>query len=65
MSVGFRCQDVGVVCRSKIEAETPEELVEKIAEHADRVHGVPSLPETLVDYAKTVVTEDRNRGPRP
>jgi predicted small metal-binding protein len=58
MSLEFRCRDVGVVCNGKITAETPEELLGKIAEHADDTHGVPELSETLVDYAKTVVTEN-------
>lgn len=58
MSLEFRCRDVGVVCNASIEADEADELLEKIAEHADRVHGVPELSETLVDYAKTVVNEN-------
>lgn len=57
MSVEFRCEDVGAVCNAKIRADTPEELIEKIAEHADHEHGVPDMTETLVDYARTVVRE--------
>jgi predicted small metal-binding protein len=57
MSLEFRCRDVGVVCKAKIVGETSEELLTKIAEHADHAHGVPELTETLVDYAKTVVRE--------
>lgn len=57
MSLEFRCRDVGVVCKEKVTAETSEELLTKIAEHADNAHGVPKLTETLVDYALTVVKE--------
>jgi predicted small metal-binding protein len=57
MRLEFRCRDVGVVCNEKVTAETPGELLEKIAEHADHAHGVPELTETLVDYAQSVVTE--------
>lgn len=57
MPLEFRCEDVGVVCGGAIKADTPEEMVVRIAEHADREHGVPELSQTLVDYAKTVVRE--------
>lgn len=57
MSLEFRCRDVGVVCNAKVTAETLEELLTKIAEHAEHAHGVPELSETLVDYAQTVVRE--------
>ncbi|MHB1712106.1 MAG: DUF1059 domain-containing protein [Acidimicrobiales bacterium] len=55
MSVQFRCQDVGVVCRSVATAETPEELVSKVAAHARDAHGV-ELNQTLIDFALTKVT---------
>ncbi len=57
MPLEFRCEDVGAVCGEAIKADTPEELVVKIAEHAEHEHGVPELSQTLVDYAKTVVRE--------
>jgi predicted small metal-binding protein len=57
MSLEFRCRDVGVVCKAKVTGETPEQLLTKIAEHADNAHGVPELSETLVDYALTLVKE--------
>ena len=58
MKLTFRCRDVGVVCRATVSAETEEELVAKIAEHAAEAHGVTELSETLVDYAKTKVRSD-------
>lgn len=62
MSLEFRCRDVGVICRGKVSADTPEELVRKIAQHADEAHGVPEVDATLVEYAKTVVTEKASSG---
>ncbi len=50
----FRCQDVGVVCGRKVTADTEEELIGAIAEHAEEKHGV-ALNETLIDYARTKV----------
>lgn len=54
MTLEFRCADVGVVCRNTARAETAEELVAAVAEHARTKHGV-ELNDTLVDYAKTKV----------
>jgi predicted small metal-binding protein len=54
MAVEFRCADVGVACSAKTHADTPEELVEKVAAHAKDAHGV-ELNQTLIDYAVTEV----------
>lgn len=54
MPLEFRCADVGVDCTARTEAETKEDLVAKVAAHAEKVHGV-TLNETLVDYAVTKV----------
>lgn len=57
MSLEFRCRDVGVVCRGKIQADTADELVAKVAAHAADKHGVPELSQTLINYAKSTVHE--------
>ncbi|MBA3311617.1 MAG: DUF1059 domain-containing protein [Nocardioidaceae bacterium] len=54
MTVEFHCQDVGVACKKVTRADTAEELVEAVAAHARRKHGVELNP-TLVDYAITKV----------
>jgi predicted small metal-binding protein len=54
MAVEFSCADVGVSCRTTTTADTPEELVAKVAEHARDKHGVV-LNQTLIDYAVTEV----------
>ena len=57
MSLEFRCERVGVTdCKSATTADTAEELLEKVAEHARKAHGV-ELNETLINYALTTVTE--------
>ncbi|MDP8958872.1 MAG: DUF1059 domain-containing protein [Actinomycetota bacterium] len=53
MPLSFRCRDVGVVCRAEVKADSEEELVRRIGEHAADKHGVPELNETLVNYAKS------------
>ena len=56
MTLEFRCANVGVECKGKVRAETEEDLLAGIAKHADKVHGVPQLTDTLVNYAKTTVS---------
>ena len=53
--LSFACVDVGVLdCNCKVSAETKEELLAIVAEHAQKVHGV-ALNGTLIDYALTTV----------
>ena len=53
--LSFACVDVGVLdCNCKVSAETKEELLAIVAEHAQKVHGV-ALNDTLIDYALTTV----------
>jgi predicted small metal-binding protein len=57
MALEFQCKKVGVTdCNHKAVADTAEELLEKIAAHADSKHEV-KLNQTLVDYALTTVVE--------
>lgn len=57
MTLKFSCEDVGVVCKQSVTAETADELVTKIAAHAADAHGVDGLSQTLINYAKSVVKE--------
>lgn len=57
MALEFACKRVGVTdCKHSTTAETNEELLAAVAEHARTVHGV-ELNETLIDYALTTVKE--------
>jgi predicted small metal-binding protein len=58
MPVEFRCADVGVACRNVARADTADELVAAVAEHARTAHDV-ELNATLVDYALTKVRTTR------
>ena len=53
--LSFACADVGVTdCSCKVSAETKDELLAIVADHALKVHGV-ALNGTLIDYALTTV----------
>lgn len=61
MALEFHCADVGVACSKVTAADTKEELLAKVGEHAKTAHGV-DLNATLVDYALTRV---RGSGRQP
>ncbi len=54
MPLEFRCADVGVECGAQTTAQTEDDLLAKVAAHAEDAHGV-KLNETLVDYARSKV----------
>ncbi|NND76525.1 MAG: DUF1059 domain-containing protein [Ilumatobacter sp.] len=57
MTLEFACHRVGVTdCKSVTTADTREELLAKVAEHAERDHGVV-LNGTLISYALSTVHE--------
>lgn len=51
MSMDLGCADLGLHCRHRMQADSPEELVRALREHAAEAHDVPELNDTLVDYA--------------
>ncbi|NOX28787.1 MAG: DUF1059 domain-containing protein [Actinobacteria bacterium] len=57
MTFEFRCEHVGVTdCKSATTAETTDDLIAKVAEHALAEHGV-ELNDTLINYALSTVIE--------
>ncbi len=57
MALEFACQRVGVTdCNHTATAESKDELLASVAEHAKDAHGV-ELNDTLIDYALTTVRE--------
>ena len=50
----IRCKDVGMDCDFEARAETEEELLKKVAEHAGTTHDMTEIPEEVL--AETQVT---------
>lgn len=50
----FKCRDVGLHCRFEAKAETEEELMEKIKEHARRAHNWEVSPEVVETVKKAI-----------
>ncbi len=56
MAKGFACSDVGVDCGWSASAETEDELMAQIAEHA-KEHGFDPIPADLVEKVKAAIKD--------
>lgn len=52
MSYQFACRDNDHQCRWKGSATTEDQLMEKVAEHARRKHGVQQTTGTLANFLR-------------
>ena len=49
MAKAFSCKDAGVNCEFHAQANTKEELMEKIGAHAKADHGMETVPPELME----------------
>ena len=59
MAKELRCRDLGIECSQVIRAETEEELIEKVAEHAMSAHGIDVSEPHMLEQLKAVIYTDR------
>lgn len=52
----FKCRDIGMDCDFEAKAETEDELMAKIAEHADQAHDMKPIAPDVMDKVKQVIT---------
>ena len=53
----LRCRDVGFDCDGVVRAESEEELLRQVAEHAQAVHDVEVTPE-LAEQVKSLIRDE-------
>jgi predicted small metal-binding protein len=53
----LRCRDVGFDCDGVVRAESEEELLRQVAEHAQTVHNVEVTPE-LAKQVKSLIRDE-------
>lgn len=58
MAKVLRCRDVGVDCDFEARADTEEALLAKMKEHAEKDHGMTSIPEDMVVKLKAAIKEE-------
>ncbi|GAB3342969.1 hypothetical protein GCM10027299_58260 [Larkinella ripae] len=51
------CRDLGFDCPGVVKANTEDELLQQVAEHAKTAHGVTVTPE-LAEQVKMLIKED-------
>jgi len=58
MTKVVNCRDVGFDCEGVIRAETEEEALKLVAEHAKEVHGMEDVPPEVVEKVRAVMREE-------
>ena len=51
------CSDVGVNCNWTTTADSEDDIMIKIKEHAKNVHGFNEIPQDLADKVKSAIKE--------
>jgi predicted small metal-binding protein len=52
----FACGDVVPGCQSTWQLPTEEEILEQVADHARRDHGMESVPDEVVEAVRAKIT---------
>lgn len=52
------CKDLGIDCGWVGRADTEEELLEKVAQHAAAVHGLGELPEEMITKGRAAMCDE-------
>jgi len=55
MTLVVHCRDVGFDCEGVVKAESEEELLKQVAEHAASAHGVEEVTEEIAGKVKSVI----------
>ena len=58
MALVVHCRDVGFDCDGVVKAETEEELLRQVAEHAAKDHGLTEVTDEIVAKVKSVIREE-------
>jgi len=51
----IKCKDVGLDCDFEAAADTEDELMKKIAEHAAEVHDMKTIPPEVIEKVKAAI----------
>ena len=58
MTMVVGCRDIGFDCDGVVKAETEEELLQQVAEHAKTAHGLEEVTDEVVAKVKSVIQEE-------
>lgn len=54
----IRCRDVGMDCDFEAKAETEEDLLKKVAEHAGTTHDMTEIPEEVLAKVRAAIKDE-------
>lgn len=57
MTKNFKCADVGLNCPFETTANTTEQLMPKIADHARTAHGMAQIPKDTLEKIRAAIKE--------
>ncbi len=52
------CRDLGFDCDGVVRAETPEEVLKMVAEHAKEAHGMETVPAEVAAKVRAVMKDE-------
>lgn len=58
MTKVVHCRDVGFDCDGVVRAETEEEALKKVAEHAKSVHNIEEVTEKVIEKVRKVMCDE-------
>jgi predicted small metal-binding protein len=58
MTKVLHCRELGFDCDGVVRAETEEEVLQQVAEHAREVHKIDKVPPGLVEQARDLIKEE-------
>jgi predicted small metal-binding protein len=51
----FKCKDIGMACGFEATAKTEDELIKKIAEHANKAHNMKTIPPDVMAKVREAI----------
>ena len=58
MAKVLHCKDVGMDCDFVARADTEQEIMQQVAEHANTTHGMQDIPAEVVAQVRAVIREE-------
>lgn len=58
MTKVVKCRDVGFDCDGVVRAETEQEVLAKVAQHAKEAHGMTEVTEDVVAKVKSAIRDE-------
>ncbi len=58
MAKSFACKDIGMSCGFTARAETEQELMGKISEHARSAHNMASMDDATMQKVRSAIKEE-------